>query len=79
MTLFRKLVAVVSLAAVVLAALSPASSITLFWALVIPFLLFFGLPAVAPAECRRESRATPDFLRFQDIPSRAPPAAASLN
>jgi hypothetical protein len=76
---FRKFVAFVSLAAVLLAALTPASSITLFWAIVLPFLLFFGLLPAVLAECRPEEYAAPDFLCFPDISSRAPPAAAPVN
>ena len=75
MTLFRKLVAFVSLAAILLAALAPASRVTLFLALVVPFLLFFELLAAVPAKCRPEDAAAPNFLCFREISSRAPPAA----
>jgi hypothetical protein len=79
MTLFRKLVAFLSLAAVFVAALTPASS-TLFWAaIVVPLLLFFGIVAVASAERQAEDSAAADFLCFRDIPSRAPPTAALLS
>jgi hypothetical protein len=68
------------LTAVLLAALTPASSATLLWAaIVVPFLLLFGIAGVELAENWPEESAAPDFLCFRDIPSRAPPAAASLN
>lgn len=78
MTLSRKLIALVSLTAILLAALVPASSATMIWAIVVPFLLFFALLAVAPAERRPDESMAPDFLCFRDIASRAPPAATPL-
>ena len=78
-TSIRRLIAFVSLMAILLAALSPASSTTLFWAIVVPLLLFFAILPVKQVECRSEESAVTDFLCFQEIPSRAPPATAPLN
>jgi len=74
----RKLIAFISLATVLLVTLTPASA-TLFWAIVVPLLLFTGLLVATPAACRHEQSALPNLLCVRDISSRAPPAAAPLN
>ena len=70
----RKLVALFCLATLLLAALTPASSVLLF-AIVVPLLLIVGLVAVMPLERQEEGRKAPIFFHLAAIPSRAPPVS----
>jgi uncharacterized membrane protein len=73
----RKFLAFLCLAAFVLAALTPVSA-GLFWAILVPFLIFFGAAIVIWAEPQPEENRIPPLGSFSAIASRAPPRAASL-
>jgi fatty acid desaturase len=70
--LIRKLVAVLALAALLWTAFFPLST-SLVWAVVVPFLLFFGLVSAPTFEPRREEVAIPAQRQFSPIALRAPP------
>jgi hypothetical protein len=73
----RKLFALACLVAVLLAALTPVSA-ALFWAILVPLLLFVGTAIMVWAEPRPEESGIPTHASFLAITSRAPPSAASL-
>ena len=73
----RKFLASVCIAAVVLAALNPVST-GLFWAILVPLLLFFSTAIVVWADPKPEEGGVPTLDPFSAVASRAPPRAASL-
>jgi hypothetical protein len=73
----RKFLTFVCLAAVMLAALTPVSAV-LFWAILVPLLLFVGIATVIWAEPQPKDSGVQTLAFFSAIPSRAPPRAASL-
>lgn len=73
LNLIRRLVVILSLAAFVLAALSPASP-GFVWAVIVPILLFAGFVAVAAFDRNREESAVPALPCLSVIASRAPPS-----
>jgi hypothetical protein len=72
----RKFLTFLCLAAVVLAALTPVSA-GLFWAILVPLLLFFDAAIVLWAEPQPEDSGIPTLVSLYAIASRAPPRAAS--
>jgi hypothetical protein len=73
----RKFLTFLCLAAFLLAALTPASA-GLFWAILVPLLIFFGAALVIWAKPQPEDGRLPPLGSFSAIASRAPPCAASL-
>ena len=73
----RKFLTFACLAAVVLAAVTPVSA-GLFWAILVPVLLFFDAASIVWAGPQPEDSGTPTFASFCVIASRAPPLSASL-
>ena len=78
MNSLRKFFTFVCLAAVIIAALTPASA-SLFWAILVPLLGFFGVAIIVWAQPQPEDGGVPIHATFSSIPSRAPPRAASLS
>ena len=72
MSLIRKLVAILALVALLWAAFFPLST-GLVWAVVVPFLFFFGLVAAPTIERQGEAVVVPALLRLSPIALRAPP------
>jgi hypothetical protein len=72
MLFVRKLVALLCFVAVLLAAASPVASGQI-WALVVPFLLWLGVLALAMACRERESVQVPTFPLLSFATPRAPP------
>ena len=68
----HRLVALVCLAAVLLAALTPAPS-GLFWAILLPLLLFVAAIIIAPIGRERECGNVPAYSFLTVVASRAPP------
>lgn len=73
----RKFLTFVCLVAVVLAAVTPVPA-GLFWAILVPLLLFFDAAIVLWAEPQPEDGGIPTLVFSSAIASRAPPRAASL-
>jgi hypothetical protein len=73
----RKLIAFLCLAAVLWAAFTPAS-VSLLWALLVPFFSLAWVLAVSLPERRPEHIALPQFSDISTIVSRAPPCVGTL-
>lgn len=71
MSSFRKLIAFICLSAIVLAAIAPSGP-GLFWAIVVPLLLF-GLLEAVPVSREPENADCPAVFFLSLLATRAPP------